>query len=156
MASISAGIVLYRHGAAGLEVFLVHPGGPFWAKKDEAGWSIPKGEADADEDLEVAARREFAEEVGALPTGQLQPLGQFKQSAKTIVAFALEGEFDPGALVSNLIEIDWPPRSGKKLSIPEVDRAQWFGLDEARIKLHVGQRPLVDALVKLIVTGAGH
>ena len=152
MATISAGIVLYRRAAAGIEVFLVHPGGPFWAKKDEAGWSIPKGEADPGEDLEAAARREFAEEVGALPDGPLVPLGQFKQSAKSVAAFALEGEFDPAALVSNTIEIDWPPRSGKKLRIPEIDRADWFSLDAARLKLHIGQRPIIDALQKLLAS----
>ncbi len=149
-ARISAGIVLYRRTAAGIEIFLVHPGGPFWAKKDEAGWSIPKGEADSGEDLQAAARREFAEEVGALPAGKLTPLGQFKQSGKSVAAFALEGDFDPRALVSNTIEIDWPPRSGRKLTIPEVDRAQWFGLDAARSKLHLGQRPIVDALQRLL------
>ena len=156
MAKVSAGIVLYRRSAAGIEVFLVHPGGPFWANKDAAGWSIPKGEADPGEDLQAAARREFAEEVGAVPQGDLVALGQFKQSAKLVAAFALEGEFDPAALVSNVIEIDWPPRSGKRLSIPEVDRAGWFGLDAARLKLHVGQRPIIDALVKLLPTGAEH
>ena len=156
MAKVSAGIVLYRRSAAGIEVFLVHPGGPFWANKDAAGWSIPKGEADPGEDLQAAARREFAEEVGAVPQGDLVSLGQFKQSAKLVAAFALEGEFDPAALVSNVIEIDWPPRSGKRLSIPEVDRAGWFGLDAARLKLHVGQRPIIDALVKLLPTGAEH
>lgn len=153
MATISAGIVLYRHGARGIEIFLVHPGGPFWAGKDEAGWSIPKGEADPGENLQAAARREFAEEVGAVPAGELLPVGQFRQSAKSVAAFALEGEFDPATLVSTTIEIDWPPRSGKRLTIPEVDRAAWFGLDEARLKLHLGQRPIVDALRKLLPTG---
>lgn len=150
MARISAGIVLYRRTAAGLEVFLVHPGGPFWAKKDEAGWSIPKGEADPGEDLQAAARREFAEEVGAVPPGDLLALGEFRQSGKSVAAFALEGDFDPAALVSNTVEIDWPPRSGRKLTIPEVDRAAWFGLGEARTKLHLGQRPVIDALVAAI------
>ena len=152
----SAGLLMYRGAGDELEVFLVHPGGPFWANKDEAGWSIPKGEANRGEDLEAAARREFAEEVGAVPPGELLPLGQFKQSAKIIAAFALEGSFDPAALVSNRIEIDWPPRSGKKLSIPEVDRAAWFSLKEARIKLHLGQRPIIEALVKLLATGEEH
>lgn len=124
MATISAGIVLFRRGVSGVEIFLVHPGGPFWAKKDDAGWSIPKGVVDPDEDHEAAARREFAEEVGALPPGPLHPLGPFRQSGgKTVVAFALKGDFDPAAVKSNLIEIDWPPRSGRRLSMPEVDRA---------------------------------
>lgn len=151
MPAVSAGLLLYRRTAAGPEVFLVHPGGPFWAKKDEAGWSIPKGEIDPGEDHEAAARREFAEEVGAVPPGPLTPLGSFKQSsAKTIVAFALEADFDPAALVSNTIEIDWPPRSGRKLSIPEVDRASWFPLAEAATKLHLGQRPILAALTAKI------
>lgn len=147
MPAISAGLLLYRRTASGIEVLLVHPGGPFWAKKDEAGWSIPKGEIDPGEDHEAAARREFAEEVGAVPAGPLLPLGQFKQSGgKTVVAFALEGAFDPAALVSNTIEIDWPPRSGRRMTIPEVDRAAWVSLEEAAIKLHLGQRPIVAAL----------
>ena len=151
MATTSAGIVLYRRQPNGIEIFLVHPGGPFWAKKDDAGWSIPKGVAEPGEDLEAAARREFAEEVGALPPGTLRPLGQFRQSGrKTIVAYALEGDFDPAALRSNVIEIDWPPRSGRKLSVPEVDRAAWVDLPAARNKLHLGQRPLVDALIELL------
>ena len=151
MAKLSAGVVLYRQGAAGPEIFLVHPGGPFWAGKDEAAWSIPKGEADAGEDLEAAARREFAEEVGALPSGDLLPLGQFRQSGgKIVVAFALEGDFDPADLVSNSIELDWPPRSGRKLIVPEVDRAAWFGLQEAGLKLHLGQRPIMEMLEELL------
>ena len=156
MATVSAGIILYRRSDSGTEVFLVHPGGPFWANKDEAGWSIPKGEVNPGEDFKAAARREFGEEVGTVPPGNLIPLGQFKQSAKIIAAFALEGHFDPAALVSNSIEIDWPPRSGKRLTIPEIDRAAWFSIAEARIKLHLGQRPIIDALVKLVETGEQH
>jgi predicted NUDIX family NTP pyrophosphohydrolase len=147
MPAISAGILLYRHAPSGVEVMLVHPGGPFWAKKDEAAWSIPKGEIDPGEDHEAAARREFAEEVGTVPPGPLLPLGSFRQSGgKTVVAFALEGEFDPAALVSNSIEIDWPPRSSRKMTIPEVDRAGWFPLADAALKVHLGQRPIVAAL----------
>ena len=147
MATISAGILLYRQGADGIEVFLVHPGGPFWARKDEAAWSIAKGIAETGENLEAAARREFAEEVGAVPPGDLIPLGSFKQSGgKTVVAFALEGDFDPSDLKSNEIQIDWPPRSGRKLVVPEVDRAAWVDLDRAALKLHVGQRPILAAL----------
>ena len=148
MATISAGILLYRRASTGIEVFLVHPGGPFWAKKDEAGWSIPKGVVDPDEDHEAAARREFGEEVGAVPSGPLIPLGTFRQSgAKTVVAFALEGDFDPAALRSNTIEIEWPPRSGKRLTVPEVDRAGWFLPEVAEQKLHLGQRPVLAALL---------
>ena len=148
MTQISAGILLYRLVPSGCEVLLVHPGGPFWAKKDEAGWSIPKGLVDGGEDREAAARREFAEEVGELPPGDLLLLGEFRQSGgKTVVAYALEGEFDPIRLKSNLIEIDWPPRSGRKLTISEVDRAQWFDLATARTKLHLGQRKIIEALI---------
>jgi predicted NUDIX family NTP pyrophosphohydrolase len=152
MPAISAGILLYRRSSSGIEVFLVHPGGPFWAKKDEAAWSIPKGEIDPGEDHETAARREFAEEVGAVPSGSLLPLGNFKQSGgKTVVAFALEGDFDPAALLSNTIEIDWPPRSGRRMTIPEVDRAAWFSLEAAATRLHLGQRPVLAALSTRIV-----
>ena len=152
MTQISAGILLYRLVPSRCEVLLVHPGGPFWANKDEAGWSIPKGLIDPGEDHEAAARREFGEEVGELPDGALLPLGEFKQSGgKTVVAYELEGDFDPARLRSKLIEIDWPPRSGKKLSIPEVDRAQWFDLETAGRKLHLGQRPIIGALVAKLV-----
>lgn len=147
MPEISAGIMLYRRGAAGPEVLLVHPGGPFWARKDEAAWSIPKGLADPGEALEAAARREFAEEAGAVPEGELVLLGEFKvSSGKLLAVFALEGDFDPKALISNSFEMEWPPRSGRRQSFPEVDRAGWFGLSEARVKLHLGQRPLLEAL----------
>ena len=147
MATISAGILLYRHSPSGIELFLVHPGGPFWAKKDEAAWSIPKGIAGPNEDHEAAARREFAEAVGPVPSGDLVPLGSFKQSGgKTVVAFALEGDFDPAALKSNEIELEWPPRSGRKLKVPEVDRAAWVELATAAIRRHLGQRPILAAL----------
>lgn len=147
-AQVSAGILLYRRSGPGVEVFLVHPGGPFWAKKDEAAWSIPKGLTDPDEDHEAAARREFAEEVGTVPPGKLTLLGEFKQTTgKMVIAYGLEGDFDPAACVSNTTEIEWPPRSGRKITIPEVDRAEWFSLDDARVKLHLGQRPIIDALL---------
>lgn len=156
MPETSAGILLHRpgsggRGADGREVFLVHPGGPFWAQKDEAAWSIPKGLADAGEDFEAAARREFAEEVGAVPAGELVPLGEFKvTSGKRLLAFALEGDFDPTAVASNMFEMEWPPRSGRRQQFPEVDRAGWFGLELARTKLHLGQRPLIDALLAVL------
>jgi len=146
MATISAGILLFRRSSSDVEVFLVHPGGPFWAKKDDAAWSIPKGIMDPGEDHAAAARREFGEEVGAVPLGELIPLGSFKQSSgKTIVAFALEGDFDPTVVRSNLIDIEWPPRSGRKLAIPEVDRAAWFDLEGAASKLHLGQQAILAA-----------
>ncbi len=150
MAKTSAGILLYRRRADGLEVLLVHPGGPFWAKKDAGAWSIPKGLCDPDEDPEAAARREFAEEVGAVPDGPLVPLGAYKQPGKTVLAFALEGEFDPETLVSNTFPMEWPPHSGRTITVPEVDRAGWFGMDAAREKLLTGQRPILDALRQLI------
>ena len=147
MAKTSAGILLHRKGP---EVFLVHPGGPFWAKKDSGAWSIPKGLCDPDEDPEAAARREFAEEVGASPPGPLTPLGEFKQSGgKIVIAFALSGDFDPALLVSNTFEIEWPPRSGRTITIPEVDRAGWFTIEDAREKMVTGQRPMLDVFAAL-------
>jgi predicted NUDIX family NTP pyrophosphohydrolase len=151
MPEISAGILLHRARPSGRELLLVHPGGPFWARKDAAAWSIPKGLIDPGEDREAAARREFSEEVGAVPGGALLPLGEFRlSSAKLLVAFALEGDFDPQALVSNSFELEWPPRSGRLQSFPEVDRAEWFGPAAAREKLHLGQRPLIDALLAAV------
>jgi len=147
---ISAGILLHRLRPGGREILLVHPGGPFWARKDEAAWSIPKGLIDPGEEREAAARREFAEEVGMVPEGTLALLLEFKlSSSKQLVAFALEGDFDPDTLTSNSFEMEWPPRSGQRQSFAEVDRAGWFSLDEARTKLHLGQRVLVDALLAL-------
>lgn len=147
MPEISAGIALHRAGPSGRELLLVHPGGPFWAGKDAAAWSIPKGLIDPGEEREAAARREFAEEVGAVPEGALALLGEFRlSSGKRLVVFALEGDFDPRTLVSNSFEMEWPPRSGRRRNFPEVDRAEWFGLDAARTRLHLGQQPLVDAL----------
>ncbi len=147
MPKLSAGLLLYRHAAAGPEVLLVHPGGPFWAKKDEAGWSIPKGLVEAGEDVAAAAIREFGEEVGPPPPGTPVHLGTLPPaSGKTITVFVLEGDFDATQIKSNLIEIDWPPRSGRKLTIPEIDRAAWFDLDRAGTKLHVAQRGIVAML----------
>ena len=145
MPKISAGILLFRRTPA-LEVLLVHPGGPFWAKKDEAAWSIPKGLADDGEDLETAARREFAEETGYAPSGDLIPLGEFRQSGgKIVAAYVLEGDFDPTTLVSNTVLLEWPPRSGKTITVPEVDRAEWMPLERAETRLHKGQVPIVAA-----------
>jgi predicted NUDIX family NTP pyrophosphohydrolase len=150
MVKTSAGILLHRPGP---EVFLVHPGGPFWANKDLGAWSIPKGLCDPHEDPELAARREFAEEVGAVPAGELLPLGQFRQpGAKIVLAFALAGDFDSGQLVSNRFAIEWPPRSGRTISVPEVDRADWFTLEQARLKLVPGQRPILDAFAALAMS----
>jgi predicted NUDIX family NTP pyrophosphohydrolase len=148
MPKLSAGILLHRPGLAGREVLLVHPGGPFWARKDFGAWSIPKGLIDPNEDAAAAAKREFAEEVGTVPTGDLHPLGEFRQpGGKIVIAFALAGDFDPAMLSSNSFEMEWPPRSGRLITVPEVDRAEWFGLAAAREKLLQGQRPILDALL---------
>jgi predicted NUDIX family NTP pyrophosphohydrolase len=145
----SAGILLHRRGSNGeREVLLVHPGGPFWAKKDAGVWSIPKGEYDDSEDARAAALREFAEEIGAPPPdGDLVALGEIRQrSGKTVVAWALEGDADADAIRSNTFTMEWPPRSGSMREFPEIDRAGWFGLDEAREKILPAQAPLLDRL----------
>jgi predicted NUDIX family NTP pyrophosphohydrolase len=145
----SAGIVMYREVGSTRELLLVHPGGPFWVKKDEGAWSIPKGEYEPDEDPLAAAKREFAEELGsALPGGDYLDLGEVVQpSRKRLVVFAIEGDFDPATLTSNLFEMEWPPKSGQMQSFPEVDRAAWFAPDEARKKILPGQVPFIDRLL---------
>ena len=156
MAKISAGILLFRRTPAGVEVMLVHPGGPFWAKKDLGAWSIPKGLADEGEDLLAAAKREFLEETGATVEGAFLDLGAHKQpGGKTIVAFALEGDFDPASLKSNTFALEWPPRSGRIAEFPEVDRAAWHSIDEALDKINKGQRPILVALVALAAPSEG-
>lgn len=143
----SAGIVLYRHRGATLEVLLVHPGGPFWARRDEGAWSIPKGEFDTDEAPAAAARREFMEETGVALTGELTPLAPVAQSrGKVVHAFAIEGDVDAAAVTSNRFTLEWPPRSGRTQSFPEIDRAAWFTLAEARRKIVAGQGALLDEL----------
>lgn len=143
----SAGLLLYRQRPGGLEVLLVHPGGPFWAGKDEGAWSIPKGEYGRDEDPLAAAYREFNEETGGAAAGAAIPLGPLKQpSGKIITAFALEGDCDAGAIRSNTFTLEWPPRSGRQQEFPEVDRAAWFPLDAARRKIIKGQVGFLDAL----------
>jgi len=133
----------------GLEVLLVHPGGPLWAKRDVGAWSVPKGECEPGEQPLAAARREFAEELGtAPPPGPEIALGEIRQkSGKRVIAWALEGDLDTDAVVSNTFMFQWPPRSGRMIEVPEVDRAQWFGLDTARVKLNPAQVKLVDRLV---------
>jgi predicted NUDIX family NTP pyrophosphohydrolase len=145
---LSAGLLLYRTRDGIREVLLAHPGGPFWARRDDGAWSIPKGEVDEGEDPYAAARREFAEELGAVPPdGDPLPLGEVRlKSRKRVVAWALEGDFEPGRLVSTTFETEWPPRSGRTATFPEVDRAAWFDLETARVKLNAGQVPLLDAL----------
>jgi predicted NUDIX family NTP pyrophosphohydrolase len=151
MARRSAGLLMYRGSGPGLELLLVHPGGPFWAKKDLGAWSIPKGEYAGDEDPLAAAQREFTEETGVQPRGTFQPLGEVTQAGgKRVSAWAVEGDFDPAALVSNTFETEWPPRSGRKRSFPEVDRAAWFSPEEGRQKILAGQRPFIDRLVELV------
>ncbi len=144
----SAGLLLWRVGPDGLEVLIGHMGGPFWARKDDGAWSIPKGEYDDGEDPLAAALREFAEELGAPPPeGVDVPLGEFRQSnGKVVTVFAREGDFDASAIMSNTFEMEWPPRSGRTASFPEIDRAAWMALDAARPKLVKGQVPALDAL----------
>jgi len=142
----SAGILLHRADRS--EVLLVHPGGPYWTRKDAGAWSLPKGEVEEGEDPRTAALREFAEETGTrLPDGALEPLGSVKlKSGKLVHAFAVAGDLDPQAIVSSTFELEWPPRSGRTRTFPEVDRAGWFGLDEAREKLNPAQAAFVDRL----------
>jgi predicted NUDIX family NTP pyrophosphohydrolase len=143
----SAGVVLFRRRAGALEVLLVHPGGPFWARKDAGAWSLPKGEFDAGEAPADAARREFREETGIELAGALLALTPVAQSrGKTVHPFAVEGDVDPAAVRSNTFTLEWPPRSGRTQAFPEVDRAAWFALDEARRRIVAGQRPILDEL----------
>ena len=142
---------MYRRGEAGLELLLIHPGGPFWARKDAGAWSIPKGEYAPPEAALAAALREFEEEVGIRPLGKLSPLGEIVQpSRKIVTAFAVEGDFDPGDLKSGTFELEWPPRSGRKAAFPEIDRAGWFSPDEAREKILSSQRPFIARLEERI------
>ncbi len=150
----SAGLLMYRGSGASLAVLLVHPGGPFWVRKDLGAWSIPKGEYAADEDPLAVAQREFVEETGATPRGAFHALGEVVQAGgKRVSAWAVEGDFDPATLASNTFEMEWPPRSGRKRSFPEVDRAEWFAPDAARDKINAGQRAFIDRLVALIGRG---
>jgi predicted NUDIX family NTP pyrophosphohydrolase len=147
----SAGILVYRLIKKKPEVFLVHPGGPFWKNKDAAAWSIPKGEFEDDEPALKAAQREFEEETGIKPTGkfiELQPVKQ--KSGKTVYAWALEAEIDPSIIKSNLFEMEWPPKSGKKASFPEIDRADWFDMTTGKEKINAYQVPLLEQLEILL------
>jgi len=138
---------MYKQGVDGIRVLLVHPGGPFWSKRDLGAWSIPKGEYADDEQPEAAARREFAEELGVELRQALRPLGEVSQKGgKLVVAFAVEGDFDVAALRSNTFEMEWPPRSGRRQAFPEIDRAEWFALRAAQQKIIAGQLPLLDRL----------
>jgi predicted NUDIX family NTP pyrophosphohydrolase len=156
MAKISAGILLFRRRPGGVEVMLVHPGGPFWARKDAGAWSIPKGLMNEGEDRLATAKREFLEETGMAVDGECLDLGQHKQpGGKMIAAFALEGDFDPASLKSNPFSIEWPPHSGRMAEFPEVDRAAWYSISEALEKANKGQTPIIAALVERLDVGAG-
>lgn len=149
----SSGILMYRRRPprAGIELLLVHPGGPFWAKRDWGAWSIPKGEYVDGEDPLAAAKRELEEETGACPQGEFLPLGDLVQPGRKIVtAWALEGDFDPATLKSNQFELEWPPKSGRKAWFPEVDRAGWFSPADARRKILPGQSEFIARLLKAV------
>jgi predicted NUDIX family NTP pyrophosphohydrolase len=153
-ATRSTGILLHRQGIAGREVLLVHPGGPFWARKDLGAWSIPKGEVDRDEDPRACALREFEEETGTrLPDETLEKLGAVTlKSGKQVLAYAVAGDLDPADVRSNEFELEWPPRSGRTQAFPEIDRAEWFDLSTARAKLNPAQAEFVDRLEALLAT----
>jgi predicted NUDIX family NTP pyrophosphohydrolase len=148
---VSAGLLLYRHAPNGPEVLLVHPGGPFFARKDLGAWSIPKGEAEPGEDLLAVALRELAEETGFAAEGTALPLGEIRQAGgKLVHAFAMQGDADPSRLRSNEFELEWPKGSGRRRSFPEVDRAEWFDLDEARRRVNSAQVAFLDRLVAAV------
>ncbi len=149
MARLSAGLVMYRFVEGKLQVLLVHPGGPYWRGKDMGAWSIPKGEYEASQQPFAAAVREFAEELGHSPSGDFIALTPVRQAGgKEVTAWAFEGDFDPSTLCSNTFEIEWPPRSGQTQQFPEVDRAAWFDISEAKKRIVKGQTPLVEELEK--------
>lgn len=151
MARESAGIILYRLTEGGVEVLLVHPGGPFWRNKDDAAWSIPKGEIEPGEDPLSAARREVREETGLDLDGDFRPLGVRRQpGGKRVHVWALPGQCDPAAIRSNSFAMEWPPKSGRMQEFPEIDRAEWFDLATARRKIHKGQVDFIDALAALL------
>jgi predicted NUDIX family NTP pyrophosphohydrolase len=148
----SAGLLLFRRRDAALQVLLGHMGGPYWARKDERAWTIPKGELDDGEDALTGARREFREELGhAPPDGPVLELGEIRQrGGKRVVGFAVEGDFDPAALQAGRFELEWPPRSGRRQAFPEVDRVAWFDVETARRKVVGGQVALLDRLAEAV------
>ncbi|HZO53478.1 MAG TPA: NUDIX domain-containing protein [Bryobacteraceae bacterium] len=151
MATRSAGLLMFRRTGDRFEVLLVHPGGPFWAKKDSGAWSVPKGEYAENEDPLVAARREFAEETGVEPTGKLIPLTDLRQpSGKILSAWAVEGDCDASKIRSNMFSMEWPPKSGRMREFPEIDRGEWFPAEVARNKILRGQRDFLDELESLL------
>jgi len=140
MSKKSAGLLLFRDASGYFEVLLVHPGGPFWAKKDDGAWSIPKGEFEEDEDPLETAKREFEEETGTAPSGDVIPLEPLRQpSGKLVYAWAMKGDFDPAVLKSNTFSMEWPPKSGRQQEFPEIDRAAWLPIEAARRKILKGQ-----------------
>jgi predicted NUDIX family NTP pyrophosphohydrolase len=148
----SAGLLMYRVRGTEVEVLLVHPGGPFWARKDEGAWSIPKGEF-TEEDPRDAAQREFQEETGFSPAGDFKPLAPIRQTGgKMVYAWAVEGDCDAEAIVSNTFTMEWPPHSGRQGTFPEVDRAAWFPLPQAKDKILKSQQPLLDQVERLVTT----
>jgi len=148
---MSAGLLLYRHSDEGIEVLLGHPGGPFWRNKDLASWSIPKGLIAERETPLAGAKREFAEETGHTPRGKARPLGEAKQpGGKTVHEWAIAGDWDAGNLKSNVFEMEWPPRSGRRQEFPELDRAAWFRINEARAKIPKGQAAFLDRLLRVV------
>lgn len=147
----SAGLLMFRQSNRQLEVLLVHPGGPIWARKDQGAWTVPKGEYEPDEDPLAAARREFKEETSFEATGEFLSLGVVQQkSGKIVTAWAFRGDCDPAQLKSNSCQIEWPPRSGRRLEIPEIDRGDWFSIVDARKYIREEQRPLLDRLCALL------
>jgi predicted NUDIX family NTP pyrophosphohydrolase len=150
----SAGLLLFRRTHGGVEVFLAHPGGPFWAKRDAGAWSLPKGVLDEGEDRLAAARREFEEETSFLPAGPFVPLGSVRQKAGKIVhAWACEGDADPALVKSNVMSTEWPRGSGRILTFPEVDRCAWFDLPTARVKIIAAQTEFLDRLEAVVAGG---
>jgi len=151
MPRLSAGLLMYRTRSGTVEVFLAHPGGPFFRNKDEGAWSIPKGEPEPDEDLLATAQREFEEETGVTPLGPFVRLAPVKQKGgKTVHAWAFQGDCDPAALRSNTFVMEWPPKSGRQTEFPEIDRAEFFDLDTARKKIKTGQDGLIDELARVL------
>ncbi|MRR16836.1 MAG: NUDIX domain-containing protein [Deltaproteobacteria bacterium] len=157
MSKKSAGLLMYRAGADGLEVLLAHPGGPFWAKKDEGVWSIPKGEFEDAEEPLAAARREFEEETGMAPHGDFIPLTPLRQpNGKIVFAWAVAGDFDPASLKSNMFSLEWPPGSGRMREFPEVDRTAWLTVDAAVRKILPGQAPFLRELEEILDRRSRH
>lgn len=156
MGKRSAGLLVYRVRNGEVEVFLAHPGGPFWARRDKGAWTIPKGLSEPDEDPLAAAKREFAEETGVHMEGSFLDLGVFKQpGGKRIAIWAIEGDLDPSRLVSNTFELEWPPRSGIRRQFPEIDRGAWIAVTEALEMIVLGQRPALEKLLS-VLRNQGH